>query len=140
MSKQKPGRKEQLIDAVRSGSIMAFASLFLLFPAALLIGQGIMPENKAPLSAIVAAFLSALLTELCVFGKRREGYIYLPLSAVIASLILLLLGACIAAESWNFGCIFEATAAMTIGMSVIYFIKINKNNKKPQKRRKPYYK
>ena len=140
MGKQQPDRRGQLVDAFRSGSVMAGAVLLLLLPAAMLIQNGVFPEKSLQLAALLCAGLSGFLTELFVFGKRRNGYMFLPCSALICSLIFLLLGACIPKNGWNFGYILETMCALTAGMSVVYFMKINKNNKKSQKKRKKYYK
>ena len=53
MVKQQPNRKGQAADAVRSGSVMAGASLLLALPAALLI----------PLSAVI--LIAAGLALIC---------------------------------------------------------------------------
>ena len=95
MVKQQPNRKGQAADAVRSGSVMAGASLLLALPAALLIREGVLPETSVQLTALVCAGLAALLSECLCFGKRRGGYAYIPLSALAAALILLLVGACL---------------------------------------------
>ena len=74
MVKQQPNRKGQAADAVRSGSVMAGASLLLALPAALLIREGVLPETSVQLTALVCAGLAALLSECLCFGKRRGGY------------------------------------------------------------------
>lgn len=130
----------QLADAFRSGSITAGAALVLLFPAAFLIRAEVLPENTVGISALAAACVSAVLTEAFIFGKRRSGYIYISCSALVAALILVLLGACLPMNGWNFGCVLQTMCGMTVGMSAVYFIKINKNNKKSQKRRRAYNK
>ena len=140
MAKQQPNRRGQLVDAVRSGSLMAGLSLLLAFPAALLIREGMMPETSEQVSAFACAGLAALVSECVLFGKRRAGYAYIPLSAVVSVLILLLFGACIPMNGWNFGCILKTLCVMTAAMTIVYFIKINKNNKKSQKKRARYYK
>ena len=95
MVKQQPNRKGQAADAVRSGSVMAGASLLLALPAALLIREGVLPETSVQLTSLVCAGLAALLKTLCV---------------------------------------------MTAMMTGVYFIKMNKNNKKSRKSRAGYYK
>ena len=55
MVKQQPNRKGQAADAVRSGSVMAGASLLLALPAALLIREGVLPETSMQLTALVCA-------------------------------------------------------------------------------------
>ncbi len=140
MVKQQPNRRGQVIDAVRSGSVMAGLSLLLVFPAALLIREGVLPENSVQHSALACAGLAALVSECFFFAKRRGGYAYIPLSALAATLILLLVGACIPMNDWDFGCILKTLCVMTAIMSIVYFIKVNKNNKKSQKKRASYYK
>ncbi len=140
MVKQQPNRRGQVIDAVRSGSVMAGGSLLLLFPAALLIREGVLPEGSTYLSALACAGLAALISECVFYSRRRLGYAYIPLSAITAVLILLLIGACIPMKDWNFGCVLKTLCVMTAVMSIVYFIKMNKNNKKSQKKRAPYYK
>ncbi len=128
------------MDAVRSGSIMAGLSLLLILPAALLIREGALPENSVYLSSLICAGLAALASECAFFSKRRGGYAYIPLSALVATLILLLVGACIPMNDWDFGCILKTLCVMTAVMTIVYFIKMNKNNKKSQKKRALYYK
>lgn len=140
MTKQQPNRRGQVVSAVQSGSVMAGLSLLLILPAALLIRNGVLPENSVSLSAFACSALAALVSECAFFSKRRGGYAYIPLSALIAAMILLLLGACIPMNGWNFGCVLKTLCVMTSVMSIVYFIKINKNNKKTQKKRSPYYK
>ena len=140
MAKQQPNRRGQTVDAVRSGSLMAGLSLLLAFPAALLIREGMMPETSEQIYALVCAGLAALVSECVLFGKRRAGYVYIPLSALVSVLILLLVGACIPMSGWNFGCVLKTLCVMTAAMTIVYFIKINKNNKKSQKKRARYYK
>ena len=140
MVKQQPNRKGQAADAVRSGSVMAGASLLLALPAALLIREGVLPETSVQLTALVCAGIAALLSECLCFGKRRGGYAYIPLSALAAALILLLVGACLPMNDWDFGCILKVLCVMTASMTIVYFIKMNKNNKKMQKKQAWYYK
>ena len=132
MVKQQPNRKGQAADAVRSGSVMAGASLLLALPAALLIREGVLPETSVQ--------LAALLSECLCFGKRRGGYAYIPLSALAAALILLLVGACLPMNGWDIGCVLKTLCVMTAMMTGVYFIKMNKNNKKSRKSRAGYYK
>lgn len=139
MVKQQPNRKGQAADAVRSGSVMAGASL-LLAPAALLIREGVLPETSVQLTALVCAGLAALLSECLCFGRRRGGYAYIPLSALAAALILLLVGACLPMDGWDIGCVLKTLCVMTAMMTGVYFIKMNKNNKKSRKSRAGYYK
>ena len=73
MVKQQPNRKGRAADAVRSGSVMAGASLLLALPAALLIREGVLPETSVQLTALVCAGIAALLSECLCFGKRRGG-------------------------------------------------------------------
>ena len=129
MAKQQPSRGVQLADAVRSGSVTAGAALALLFPAAFLIRAEVLPENAAGIAA---------LTEALLFGKRRNGYIYIPCSALVAGMILVLFGACLPMNGWNIGCVLQTMCGMTVGMSAVYFITMNKNNKKSQKKRRSY--
>ena len=136
MVKQQPNRKGQAADAVRSGSVMAGASLLL----ALLIREGVLPETSVQLTALVCAGLAALLSECLFFGKRRGGYAYIPLSALAAALILLLVGACLPMNGWDIGCVLKTLCVMTAMMTGVYFIKMNKNTKKPRKSRAGYYK
>ena len=140
MVKQQPSRREQIADAVRSGSIMAGLSLLLALPAALLIRNGVLPEISVQYSALACAGIAALVSECVLFGKKRAGYAYIPLSALVSVLILLLVGACIPMNGWNFGCVLKTLCVMTAAMTIVYFIKINKNNKKSQKKRARYYK
>lgn len=140
MVKQQPSRREQIADAVRSGSIMAGLSLLLALPAALLIRDGVLPEISVQYSALACAGIAALVSECVLFGKKRAGYAYIPLSALVSVLILLLVGACIPMNGWNFGCVLKTLCVMTAAMTIVYFIKINKNNKKSQKKRARYYK
>ena len=140
MVKQQPSRREQIADAVRSGSIMAGLSLLLALPAALLIRDGVLPEISVQYSALACAGIAALVSECVLFGKKRAGYAYIPLSALVSALILLLVGACIPMNGWNFGCVLKTLCVMTAAMTIVYFIKINKNNKKSQKKRAQYYK
>ena len=140
MAKQQPNRRGQMIDAIRSGSLMAGLSLLFAFPAALLIRDGILPETSEQISALVCAGLAALVSECVLFGKKRGGYAYIPLSALVSVLILLLVGACIPMNGWNFGCVLKTLCVMTAMMTIVYFIKMNKNNKKSQKKRTRYYK
>lgn len=140
MVKQQPSRREQIADAVRSGSIMAGLSLLLALPAALLIRDGVLPEISVQYSALACAGIAALVSECVLFGKRRAGYAYIPLSAVVSALILLLVGACLLMDSWDLGCVLKTLCVMTAMMTIVYFIKMNKNNKKSQKKRTRYYK
>lgn len=140
MVKQQPSRREQIADAVRSGSIMAGLSLLLALPAALLIRNGVLPEISVQYSALACAGIAALVSECVLFGKRRAGYAYIPLSAVVSALILLLVGACLLMDSWDLGCVLKTLCVMTAMMTIVYFIKMNKNNKKSQKKRTRYYK
>lgn len=140
MVKQQPSRREQITDAVRSGSIMAGLSLLLALPAALLIRDGVLPEISVQYSALACAGIAALVSECVLFGKRRAGYAYIPLSAVVSALILLLVGACLPVDSWDLGCVLKTLCVMTAMMTIVYFIKMNKNNKKSQKKRTRYYK
>lgn len=140
MVKQQLNRKGQAADAVRSGSVMAGASLLLALPAALLIREGVLPETSVQLTALVCAGLAALLSECLCFGKRRGGYVYIPLSALAAALILLLVGACLPMNGWDIGCVLKTLCVMTAMMTGVYFIKMNKNNKKSRKSRAGYYK
>ena len=140
MAKQQPNRRGQMIDAIRSGSLMAGLSLLFAFPAALLIRDGILPETSEQISALVCAGIAALISECVLFGKKRAGYAYIPLSALVSVLILLLVGACIPMNGWNFGCVLKTLCVMTAMMTIVYFIKMNKNNKKSQKKRARYYK
>ena len=132
MVKQQPNRKGQAADAVRSGRVMA--------GAALLIREGVLPETSVQLTALVCAGLAALLSECLCFGKRRGGYAYIPLSALAAVLILLLVGACLPMNGWDIGCVLKTLCVMTAMMTGVYFIKMNKNNKKSRKSRAGYYK
>ena len=134
MAKQQPNRRGQMIDVIRSGSLMAGLSLLFAFPAALLIRDGILPETSEQISALVCAGLAALVSECVLFGKKRAGYAYIPLSALTSALVLLLVGACIPMNDWNFGCILKVLCVMTVSMTIVYFIKMNKNNKKMQKK------
>lgn len=138
MAKQQPSRGVQLADAVRSGGVTAGAALALLFPAAFLIRAEVLPENAAGIAALTAACVSAVLTEALLFGKRRNGYIYIPCSALVAGMILVLFGACLPMNGWNIGCVLQTMCGMTVGMSAVYFITMNKNNKKSQKKRRSY--
>ena len=138
MVKQQPNRRGQVIDAIRSGSVMAGGSLLLAFPAALLIREGVLPENPVQLYALACAGLAALVSECFFFAGRRGGYAYIPLSALAAALILLLVGACIPMNDWDLGCVLKTLCVMTAVMSIVYFIKMNKNNKKSQKKRVLY--
>ena len=131
MVKQQPNRKGQAADAVRSGSVMAGASL-------LLIREGVLPETSVQLTALVCAGIAALLSECLCFGKRRGGYAYIPLSALAAALILLLVGACLPMNGWDIGCVLKTLCVMTAMMTSVYFIKMNKNNKKSRKSRACY--
>ena len=140
MVKQQSGRRGQTVDAVRSGSLMAGLSLLLALPAALLIREGVLPETSAQAAALGCAGLAALVSECMLFGKRRAGYAYIPLSALTSALVLLLVGACIPMNDWNFGCILKVLCVMTVSMTIVYFIKMNKNNKKMQKKQARYYK
>lgn len=140
MVKQQPNRKGQIADAVRSGSVMAGAALLLALPAALLIREGVLPETSVEFAALASAALAALLSECLYFGKRRGGYVYIPLSALAAALILLLVGACLPMNDWDLGCILKTLCVMTAMMTIVYFIKMNKNNKKSRKSRAAYYK
>lgn len=110
------------------------------FPAALLIREGVLPETSVQLTALVCAGLAALLSECLCFGKRRGGYAYIPLSALAAALILLLVGACLPMNGWDIGCVLKTLCVMTAMMTGVYFIKMNKNNKKSRKSRAGYYK
>lgn len=139
MVKQQPSRRGQIADAVRSGSVMAGAALLLALPAAMLIREGVLPESSAQISALGCAGLAALVSELVFFAKRRAGYAYIPLSAFVSALILLLIGACIPMNGWDFGCIIKVLCVMTAMMTIVYFIKINKNNKKSQKKQPRKY-
>lgn len=112
----------------------------LRFPAALLIREGVLPETSVQLTALVCAGLAALLSECLCFGKRRGGYAYIPLSALAAALILLLVGACLPMNGWDIGCVLKTLCVMTAMMTGVYFIKMNKNNKKSRKSRAGYYK
>ena len=78
MAKQQPNRRGQVVDAVRSGSVMAGLSLLLILPAAFLIREGVLPESSTQLSALACAGVSALILECAIFGKRRAGYAYVP--------------------------------------------------------------
>ena len=140
MAEQQPNRRGQMIDVIRSGSLMAGLSLLFAFPAALLIRDGILPETSEQISALVCAGLAALVSECMLFGKRRAEYVYIPLSALVSALILLLVGACIPMNGWNFGCVLKTLCVMTAAMTIVYFITMNKNNKKSQKKRARYYK
>lgn len=140
MAKQQPNRRGQVVDAVRSGSVMAGLSLLLILPAAFLIREGVLPESSTQLSALACAGVSALILECAIFGKRRAGYAYVPLSALISSLIFLLVGACIPMNAWDFGCVLKTLCVMTAAMTIVYFIKMNKNNKKSQKKQLRYNK
>lgn len=128
------------MSAVQSGSVMAGLSLLLILPAALLIRDGVLPENSVSLSALACSALAALLSECLCFGKRRGGYAYIPLSALAAALILLLIGACLPMNGWDIGCVLKTLCVMTAMMTGVYFIKMNKNNKKSRKSRAGYYK
>ena len=139
MVKQQPSRKAQLFDAIRSGCAAAGLTLLLLLPAALLIHGEILPESGGAAAVPAAACISAVLTEALFFAKRRSGYIFVPLSAVTAVLLFLLLGACLPVTGWEFGCLWKAACAMTAGMSMVYLIKMNKNNKKTQRKRAGHY-
>ena len=70
MVKQQPNRKGQAADAVRSGSVMAGASLLLALPAALLIREGVLPETSVQLTALVCAGLAG---RVCVYPAFRAG-------------------------------------------------------------------
>ena len=111
-----------------------------LWQAALLIREGVLPETSVQLTALVCAGLAALLSECLCFGKRRGGYAYIPLSALAAALILLLVGACLPMNGWDIGCVLKTLCVMTAMMTGVYFIKMNKNNKKSRKSRAGYYK
>lgn len=119
---------------------MAGLSLLLALPAALLIRDGVLPEISVQYSALACAGIAALVSECVLFGKRRAGYAYIPLSAVVSALILLLVGACLLMDSWDLGCVLKTLCVMTAMMTIVYFIKMNKNNKKSQKKRTRYYK
>lgn len=134
MVKQQPNRKEQAADAVRSGSVMAGASFLLALPAALLIREGLLPETSVQLTALVCAGFAALLSEVLCFGKRRGGYAYIPLSALAAALILLLVGACLPMNGWDIGCVLKTLCVMTAMMTSVYFIKMNKKKQKITKK------
>ena len=99
----------------------------------------ILPESGGAAAVPAAACISAVLTEALFFAKRRSGYIFVPLSAVTAVLLFLLLGACLPVTGWEFGCLWKAACAMTAGMSMVYLIKMNKNNKKTQRKRAGHY-
>lgn len=135
MTNKQPSRREQALDALRSGGVMAGLSLALAFPAALLILEGVLPETSIRLSAYVCAGASALVSELLIYGKRRSGYVYIPLSAFTAGMFLLLIGACIPMKNWDFRGILITVCVMTAAMTMIDFAKMNKNNKKSQKNR-----
>ena len=139
MVKQQPSRKAQLLDALRSGSAVAGLTLLLLLPAALLIRDEVFPERGAEAAVQAAACISAMLTEAIFFAGRRAGYIFVPLSALTAALLFLLFGACLPVTGWGFGCLWKAACAMTAGMSMVYLIKMNKNNKKTQRKRTGHY-
>ena len=136
MVKQQPSRKAQLFDAIRSGCAAAGLTLLLLLPAAMLIHGEILPESGG---APAAACISAVLTEALFFAGRRAGYIFVPLSALMAALLFLLLGACLPVAGWDIECLWKAACAMTAGMSMVYLIKMNKNNKKTQRKRAGHY-
>lgn len=140
MVKQQPSRKAQLLTAARSGCTAAGVALLFLLPAAMLIHGEVLPETGEEGAALAAVSLSAVLTEALFFAKHRAGYIFIPLSALTAALIFLLLGACLPAAGWDFRCLWKALCAMTAGMTLVHFIKMNKNNKRNQKKRAPYYK
>lgn len=140
MVKQQPSRKGQLLDAIRSGCAAAGLTLLLLLPTAMLIHGEILPESGGMAAVPAAACVSAVMTEVLFFAKRRAGYIFVPLSALMAALLFLLLGACLPVTGWDFGCLWKAACAMTAGMSVIYLIKMNKNNKTTQRKRTGHYK
>lgn len=140
MVKQQPNRKGQAADAVRSEALWQERRFCLRFPAALLIREGVLPETSMQLTALVCAGLAALLSEVLCFGKRRGGYAYIPLSALAAALILLLVGACLPMNGWDIGCVLKTLCVMTAMMTSVYFIKMNKNNKKSRKSRAGYYK
>ena len=108
------------MSAVQSGSVMAGLSLLLILPAALLIRDGVLPENSVSLSAFACSALAALVSECAFFSKRRGGYAYIPLSALIAALILLLLGACIPMNGWNFGSVDIISMLESCVMSVAF--------------------
>ena len=139
MVKQQPSRKAQLLDAIRSGGAAAGLTLLLLLPAAMLIHGEILPESGGEAAASAAACVSAVLTEALFFAGRRAGYIFVPLSALTAALLFLLFGACLPVTGWGFGCLWKAACAMTAGMSMVYLIKMNKNNKKTQRKRTGHY-
>ncbi len=119
---------------------MAGLSLLLVLPAALLIREGVLPETSVQYSAQACAGIAAIVSECVFFGKRRAGYAYIPLSALFTVLIFLLVGACIPMNAWDFGCILKTLCVMTAMLTIVYFIKMNKNNKKSQKKRTRYYK
>ena len=77
MVKQQPNRKGQAADAVRSGSVMAGASLLLAHPAALLIREGVLPETSVQRTALVCAGRVSLFREakgrVCVYPAFRAG-------------------------------------------------------------------
>ena len=43
-------------------------------------------------------------------------------------------------NGWDIGCVLKTLCVMTAMMTSVYFIKMNKNNKKSRKSRAGYYK
>ena len=73
MVKQQPNRKGQAADAVRSGSVMAGASLLLALPAALLIREGVLLKRRCSLLRLYALVLRRFCPSASVSGSEGEG-------------------------------------------------------------------
>ena len=74
MVKQQPNRKGQAADAVRSGSVMAGASLLLALPAALLIREGGAAGNvNAAYCTCMRRSCGAIVPSVYTSGSEGEG-------------------------------------------------------------------